>query len=382
MLTLVIRFWTRFQEGNEDVKAFSLDFAMDKLLHHSPLDMICDWPSENGLLAALSVRLDLEFDRTRHVARELETVLVQQHLRIAYSIPKHRQYIISGYPSEPLLAEAAAQAIRRYAGRIWEVPKLLASFAEKGIIKDGRRGRLVMRMMLMIAYDRAVLRNTAPKQFRKFSDGVPVLAFLEELFQDYTGIVSQSLPDMGPQAMPQRPLCDAFRNAYVRFTHFGVFDLDTVNSNRACPAFIRGIAMSLDTDNESVFDCAIPVILQDDFIREEIMSVILVRCFVQPFLQESSGEPSELQNVQFFRTQRNGDERPYIVLNMRLHEEVGVVDCRQALHPLSAYTITECHPRYCIDVTGLSALRHFSEEKMRITVERLLSNLSRCTTTV
>lgn len=37
-----------------------------------------------------------------------ESGLVENHMRIAFSIPDDREYLRSGYPSEPLLAKAAA----------------------------------------------------------------------------------------------------------------------------------------------------------------------------------------------------------------------------------------------------------------------------------
>jgi hypothetical protein len=39
----------------------------------------------------------------------MEASLVAGNMQIAYSVPKHREYLRSGTPSEPTLAKAAAQ---------------------------------------------------------------------------------------------------------------------------------------------------------------------------------------------------------------------------------------------------------------------------------
>ena len=40
---------------------------------------------------------------------EREARLFETHMRVAYSVPKGRQYLHGGTPSEPVLAEASAR---------------------------------------------------------------------------------------------------------------------------------------------------------------------------------------------------------------------------------------------------------------------------------
>jgi len=44
-----------------------------------------------------------------HESADQEAKLVEGHMRVAYSVPKHRQYLRGRTPSEPVLAEAAAR---------------------------------------------------------------------------------------------------------------------------------------------------------------------------------------------------------------------------------------------------------------------------------
>ena len=64
-----------------------------------------------GKYAIYSVRLLLDVELWRESIIELQSKLVQSHMRVIYSIPQHRCYMRTGTPSEPILAEAAAQAM-------------------------------------------------------------------------------------------------------------------------------------------------------------------------------------------------------------------------------------------------------------------------------
>jgi hypothetical protein len=67
----------------------------------------------NSFLAALSVRLMLDFESRRMRATEVENLIVAGHLRVANVIPAHCGYLVSSTPSELIVAEAAAQLLRR-----------------------------------------------------------------------------------------------------------------------------------------------------------------------------------------------------------------------------------------------------------------------------
>lgn len=68
--------------------------------------------TRESFLAALSVRLLLDFEPRRITAIDTENLMVAGHLRVANVIPSHREYMFSSTPSEPIVAEAAAQVLR------------------------------------------------------------------------------------------------------------------------------------------------------------------------------------------------------------------------------------------------------------------------------
>lgn len=175
--------------------------------------------STDSQLAVLDTRLLLNFERSE-IGAVKEEVLVQSRMRIAYSVPKHRIYMYSGYPSEPILAEASAQCWTDLTTAEISIPGLLAAFMENGYIGKGERGELVTRLLLTLAFDASVKRyhphTTNSKHPRQYTLAVPLYIFLQELFGDHHAErILDSKPDIGGVE-----LRDAFSNAHVRFTHF------------------------------------------------------------------------------------------------------------------------------------------------------------------
>jgi hypothetical protein len=87
----------------------------------------------NSFLAALSVRLMLDFEPRRIHATEVENLMVAGHLRIANVIPAHHEYVISSTPLEPIVAEAASQVL---CGQ--NIVYLLAQNVREGPIEKGQ----------------------------------------------------------------------------------------------------------------------------------------------------------------------------------------------------------------------------------------------------
>ena len=153
-------------------------------------------------------------------------------MRIAYSIPKSCRALISGYSSEPLLAEAAAQQFahfRKAGGPLDRVPdpelNVLKEDLRVKIVDPGERGELIARHLLMLAYDRAVETDYLAQfpndlQFENllYSRGCFVVTFIKELYQEAEAeTVLNSVPD---NLESGRTFRDAFGKARVRFTHF------------------------------------------------------------------------------------------------------------------------------------------------------------------
>ena len=232
-------------------------------------------------LAAISARVLIEFEPRRESAKHLEMELIESHMKIAYSIPVHQEFLRLGTPSEPILAEAAAQ----YMSRLSDIPPVLADYSSNGLVEKGESGELAARLLLITAYDNAV-KN---KQLRSklFSDPVSLFSFLRELFgEDNCQILFKSTCTRSAPATRSRvqttvsselPFEAMYKHAYVRFTHFARFDKANEINTRTIPAaFIRGMAVQCDKNHESI-DIVVPIVMKNSgILSESDMSAIFI----------------------------------------------------------------------------------------------------------
>ena len=125
----------------------------------------------------------LNFEPRRISAIKEENLMVAGHLRVANVIPSHREYLISSTPSEPIVAEAAAQVHLKES-----MIKTLCDHVTGGLIEKGQRGELAARLLLTLAHDAAletmnVKRRSYQGQLeRLFTTPVPLLTFISALF--------------------------------------------------------------------------------------------------------------------------------------------------------------------------------------------------------
>ncbi|KAM6494873.1 hypothetical protein JOM56_009496 [Amanita muscaria] len=214
--------WTRWEAGDMLIKNNLIDFAMVKLAARNPKEH-----TKTSYLAALSVRLLLDFEPRRVAAIENENLMVAGHLRVANVIPSHREYIISS------------------------------------LIEKGQRGELVARLLLTLAHDAAVeqmdvKRRENQAQFEKlFTTPVPLHAFFSALFTE-THI--KSILECRPDHQPTGPTFEeTFEDAYVMFTHFGKAADDWCNSDAfAFMALCRNMAISC-REGMKFADLCIPI---------------------------------------------------------------------------------------------------------------------------
>ena len=130
-------------------------------------------------LSAISTRVLIEFEPGRESAQSLEIELIESHMRIVYSVPSQCEFLRSATPSEPILAEAAAQ----YMAELSDIHEVLASYASNGPVEKGESGELAARLLLITAYDNAVKNKLPQVDSPFFSDPVPLFSFLRELFE-------------------------------------------------------------------------------------------------------------------------------------------------------------------------------------------------------
>jgi len=169
-----------------ELHAGILELAHTKLVASHDIDTNYDTHSLTARLAVLDIQLSLDFEPWREKVQMEEAGLVESHMRIAYSIPNHREYLQSGYPSEPLLAKAAAQQLWRWRTQNpFMVVDTLATILKTGLLDRGELGELTRRQLLLDAYHHAIEQeqddhpeNTPPN----FSAGCRLINFIETLY--------------------------------------------------------------------------------------------------------------------------------------------------------------------------------------------------------
>ncbi|KAH9948097.1 hypothetical protein B0H21DRAFT_735354 [Amylocystis lapponica] len=304
-------------------------------------------------LAVADVRLLLEYSREHYAdVGTTHAAQVERSTRLLYVVPINKSLsafsseqrsafsraeggtvptpknLYSGFSSEPLIAEAAAQQLAAFSRREGgTLPEILQ--ANRRIVTLGECGETVARVLLTLAYDRAVERRHAPDANSvRYSKGCALVDFVEALFApDYARAVLDGLPcNMDAGA----PLRAAFRDARVRFTHFTPMGPDSeypdarmeVNTRMMQFAFIRGMAFVLSKEASGV-SFLIPVLLSPGPLVESAMTALLV-C-VRRRVEDKLHTPPHVavRRIGLFRRQNGRDTRPVISLVMQLKARAG-----------------------------------------------------------
>jgi hypothetical protein len=275
-------------DRKKDILKIIVDLARSKLLCQNQIDVRhSDLRHKPGATAVVDLRLMFEYETRREVARSAEAELVAAHMRLAYSIPQTRESVRSGYSSEPVLAEAAAQQMRVFRSHDPNaILDILCENTKSGLLDRGERGELVARELLTSAYDRAVERefndlvtedSSASTSLRIpfYSRGVSLITFIEELFAPpFVESILDSVPNNVPSGIKFRK---AFEEAKIRFTHFGRMGDDTGTTTAAVrAALIRGMAI-ITRVGEILIDLIIPIVLKSsELLKKEVITGILV----------------------------------------------------------------------------------------------------------
>ena len=91
-------------------------------------------------------------------------------MRTAFSVPKDREYVHSGCPSEPTLAEAAARQMdefQKLRPDINVMADLLKVNFSSGLLDQGLRGEVVFRQLVSETYRQKDHPNDVPLIFSK-----------------------------------------------------------------------------------------------------------------------------------------------------------------------------------------------------------------------
>ncbi|KAG8736229.1 hypothetical protein FRC10_009554 [Ceratobasidium sp. 414] len=216
---------------------------------------------EDSALAALGVRVGITFDRAPH-ASQIQSRLVETHMRVVYSISRHGGYMDTGSPSEPILAEAAGHyLVHSGHGGVAKIgPEVLSSACEKGFLARGERGELCGRLIVTAAHDIALEKylGNADEHRPYYHRPIPVLDFLRALFS--LAVHDQILGAKPITAKDESTtLSQAFSESFVFFSHFAIAeDSEMLSTFGLATALVRGMAIQAE-DGQASIDAVIPV---------------------------------------------------------------------------------------------------------------------------
>jgi hypothetical protein len=335
-------FWTLLAgaaDHKDEILSTIIDLARAKLICSHDISAKHTDLKSAASTAVLDVLLNLNFEPRRESARTREAELVASHMRTAFSVPKDREYIRSGYPSEPILAEAAARQMDEFQAHCPDtnlMARLLKEDFSSGLLDLGLRGEVVFRQLILEAYMRAVRRDHPEDSPRIFSKGCKLITFIEELFsEDYATQILNSVPD---NLKSQVKFSEAFANAIVRFTHFGKMADDTGPTSSAMfAAFVRCMAIICWSSQEAV-DVVIPVLLESgDKLKESTMTGMLLQIKRRKVKGSRAAYEIDQKVIGFFPPpcETYEDVRPYITLVAELGVQL----------PISPAAVTEAKVR-------------------------------------
>ena len=250
-------------------------FAKEKLLN-GPSKLADD--DRLGCLACLSVRFALEFNADS-ISRDVTRKQVERHMRLCLAATTGFGRLITLAGSEPLLAEAAWQLMRKSS----ETPvRRLAKHSDLHCIDRGRRGELVATLLVMQARDAAVARRlkgeTSQESARpERQRAVSVSDFMQALLpQSSSKALQSSMPTLW-RAGEDRPFDETFKDYCVWFNHvIRIEDPKMINADYLWAFITRG-AMVLCTQNQYGVDIVLPLCLKQGNLSRHTVSAILIQ---------------------------------------------------------------------------------------------------------
>ena len=241
-------------------------------------------------LACLAVRLGLDFKATSWLDRDAERVQVERHMRLCLRATDGFRTMVTISPSEPLLAEASWEIMRKWLSRT-EAPKALLRHISDSYLNAGSRGEVVGALLLLLARDKAIqdrkipeplMENMSPADLKR--DGLikgrilTAIEFLDALLptSSHTKIRKLKPIRYSHGYNLSTPLQRAFSKANIYFTHFiKVHDFEMVNREYLWGIFCRGAAI-ICANNQRGVDIIVPM-LMGTILRPECITAILIQ---------------------------------------------------------------------------------------------------------
>jgi hypothetical protein len=343
------------EERNEQCEEL-LRLARVKLLFSHDITASRSAFEQTPQTACVDMRLMLSFEPGRYRSHKEELALLSSHMRTVFSITRARDVVRSGYPSEPILAEAAARQLHHWAKLEGSCTnpmlKILDANLTSDLLSRGELGEVAARLLLLTARDKAAVKAHGLDEPRlSFSKPVSVILFLEELLsEEVASNFLDSFPNNIAKGDPKYiTLRQAFEFSVINFSHFAKFaDDSAMSQDAALASFIRSMAI-IPRNNAPIVDGKIPAVLD---YRKPLSPDNMVEIGWQAKLRSTSGSTASteyrVEEIKFFPKPSKDDKpdrRPYITIVMKLGVSQSI--------PLPATTPTNPHSKVAQKVIAI-----------------------------
>ena len=237
-----------------------MDLAKVKLLDGPPtLEN-----NRSGSLACLSMRFALEFNMDG-TAGDVARTQVERHMRLCLAATAGRDTLVTLAGSEPLLAEAAYELMRKTKSN---PVHHLAHHSDLNCVDRGRRGELVAALLIMQACDAA--RAESDQRW------VPVDLFMEELLPRAAyNTLKKSLPTFYRDG-EMKGFAATFKDYGIWFNHVIKVEEHKMFSADHLWKYITRGAVIMCSNNQKGVDIVIPIChIQQPLSRESVTAILV-----------------------------------------------------------------------------------------------------------
>ena len=365
------RWSTRYSSGGSLAKEEIIEFALQKLRNRTIIPeptvlhegvVIPIKARRDADLAALAVCVLFDFGEL-HTSQRIQMELVASHMRVVWSMDRRREYVISGYPCEPILANAALHHLHEVhvrRERYHTLSVMRDAVVERHIAK-GEKGELVARLILILAfYDALRLPSESPPPLKPIQS-VSLKDFLAALLPDvHAGTFWSTFPCRGDR--PEDTAEMVFGNAKVYFTHFVRYGM-MPEAKHLWAAVVRGQAIQCSHQQEEV-DIVIPIVLHPEArLAESDISFMLIQiknrvsattAFPIASKIGLSGRPYISILLQLGLKKQEGKQNKYTCLHTANHWVTFTVWIPARSHGMNLRRTGTESNQYCIDIRGCS----------------------------
>jgi hypothetical protein len=187
-------------------------------------------------------------------------------MRICLNVDDSFETMKTIFPSEPLLAEAAAEFMKNPNYK-FNAPAALKTTLSGFSINKGDRGELLALLLLCLARDAALIND---------NKAVTVYDFMEKLFPKlFIQSKGRFVPSIQKKGTEKEAFESCYKNSYMYFNHFiKVHEWAVLNREYLWRLFLRGGAVLCANCQEGV-DILVPILYQSKAIDESHITVAL-----------------------------------------------------------------------------------------------------------